>query len=210
MLALFAISCASYTPQTVALLRIQYATVSEVKHNVGIGVSPHLDRARNKEIFDADLKRAGILPLQIVVRNDRQSRITVRKDDFVLRLPRGEEYPPAPSENVASRLESNASVLGWTVAFGAIGFLAASTQTGEADNDRRADLRNKQLQDTTLSFQESARGFLFYLLPEDVNEVRGAKLFARAVDVDTGERIEMTLTLPDLEDLKGSKELDEQ
>jgi hypothetical protein len=192
------------------LLRVQFAAVSEEKQGLTVGVTPHLDVNSNKEIFDADLKLVGILPLQLVVRNNDRKRIAIRKNDFILRLSEGEEYAPAPADSVVARLESNAGVIGWTVAFGVVGFLASSTQKDEADNSRRADFRDKQFTDTNLGFQESARGFLFYLVPDDMNEIKGAKLLGRAIDVSTGERIEMTLSLPDMGEFNVRKESDDR
>ncbi len=197
-LAPFAVSCASYTSHPPTLLRVQYAAVSEEKQGLAMGVTPYLDVNKSKEIFDADVKQVGILPLQLVVRNKHQKRITIRKNDFILKLSGGEEYAPAPTDSVVARLESHAGVIGWTVAFGFYGYIASSAQKDKGDKLRRADFRKKQFTDTNLGFQESARGFLFYFVPDDMKEIKGAKLLGRAVDESTGERIEMTLSLPDM------------
>jgi len=114
---------------------------------------------------------------------------------------------------VVARLESNAGVIGWTVAFGLAGFLLSSTeqhQQQEADNIRRADFRNKEFEDANLGFQESARGFLFYLVPGDLKEIKDAKLFVKALDASTDERIEMTLSLPDMVELNVREWSDER
>ena len=213
LFAYFEASCASYTPQTATLLRLQYAAVSDEKQGLAVGVTPHLDTERNKEVFGADLKQVGILPLQLVVRNNGQKPLVIRKNDFVLRLSGGDEYAPAPAESVVKRLESNANVIGWTVAFGLAGFLLASSeqhQQQEADKNQRADFRIKEFEDANLGFQESARGFLFYLAPDDLKELKDAKLFVKALDASTGERIEMTLSLPDMVELNVREGSDER
>jgi len=89
MLGCFATSCASYTPQPVTLLRVQYAGVSAEKQGFAVGVTSLLDADRSKDIFDVDLKQVGILPLQLVVRNNGQKPLVIRKNDFVLRLSGG-------------------------------------------------------------------------------------------------------------------------
>jgi hypothetical protein len=197
-LALIAISCASYTPQPATLLRIQSATIFAQQRGFAVGVSPYLDPSRNRDIFQADLKQTGILPLQVVVRNSSEQIISVRKNDFLLRLADGNEFSPTSPDIIASRLESSAGVIGWTLAFGLVGFLGSSTQQGEADNARRADLRNKELQDCTLSPQESAQGFLFFLVPGNVTEIQQATLSAKASLWLEGSEIRLSLPLKEL------------
>jgi hypothetical protein len=66
-------SCASYTPQPVTLLRIQAAAFSVEEEGFAVGVTPYLNPEKNKQTFGSDLKQAGILPLQIVVRNNARA-----------------------------------------------------------------------------------------------------------------------------------------
>ena len=198
LLALLTSACASYTPQPATLLRIQSAAVSAEQEDLAVGVSPHLDAERNQSVFQADLKRAGVLPLQIVIRNNGQQTLEVRKNDFILRLADGRELSPTPPDLIASRLEGGAGVVGWTIAFGLAGYIAASTQQGEADNARRADLRKKELQDWILGPKESAQGFLFFLLPGDINGTLQATLSAKAVTRTAGNEIRLSLPLNEL------------
>lgn len=210
LLAYFMASCASYTPQPVTLLRVQSAAVSAEEQGIAAGVTPYLDSERNQQLFNADLKRAGILPLQLVIRNKLRQRVTIKKKDMVLKLSGGHEYSPAPSRSVAARLESNAGVIGWTVAFGIVGYLASESQQQEVNKTRRADLSSKEFSDTTLGYRESARGFVFFLVPDDVKEVRGATLFVEAVDVSTGKRTSLSLSLPAMEEWHAREEPDER
>ncbi len=194
-LAPLAVSCASYTPQPVTLLRIQSAAISKEEQGITVGVTPYLDGDRNEQTFGADLKQAGILPLQVVVRNSGTDPIRLRKGDFVLRLAEDAEYGPASAASVAARLESSAGVVGWTIAFGLVGYLASSTQQQEANNARRGDLRDKSLKDTLLDSQESTQGFLYFLIPEDVNEIKEATLFLKVLEPSTNRRIHLMLPL---------------
>lgn len=193
--AYFTVSCASYTPQLVTLPRIDSAAASAEEQGLAVGVNPYLDPEKSTRVFGADLKQAGILPLQVVVRNRSQQRLTIHKMDFVLRLPEERDYAPASASAVAERLESYASVVGWTVAFGLVGYLLSSSQQQEANAARRADFRSKEFQDASLAPQQSAHGFLFYLITDDVKDIGGAALTAKALDPVAGTRISVVLPL---------------
>jgi hypothetical protein len=195
---LVVVACASYTPQPPTLLRFQSAAVKAEHLGFGVGASPHLDPQRNQEVFQADLKRAGILPLQIVLRNNSPSAITISRQSFRLRYSTGSEQLPASPDEVAARLESSAGVIGWTLAFGLTGFLASSTQQGEVDRARRADLRNKELWDITLKPGDTVQGFLFYLVPANISGDIKATLLVSTVTAPAAQDIRLHLDLPDL------------
>ncbi len=93
------------------------------------------------------------------------------------------EYIPAPITSVASRVESSAGVNGWGIDFGLIGLLDVFSQQEKADSARRADLRNKEFRDTTLAPQEEVHGFLFFLIPVDVQQLKNDALVVRIIDV---------------------------
>jgi hypothetical protein len=172
--------------------------VSRQKQGLKVGVNPYVNSEKSTEVFGADLKEAGILALRVIVANYGQRRLAVRKSDFLLRLPTDREYIPTPVTSVASRLESSAGVIGWTIAFGTIGLLLASGPQEKADSSRRTDLRNKEFRDTTLAPQEEAHGFLFFLIPENVSQLNDAALVVRAIDVADATGIKMKVPLENL------------
>ena len=195
---LMAVSCASYTPQPPTLLRFQSTAVRGEHLGFGVGVSPHLDPQRNQEVFQADLKRAGILPLQIVVRNHSTNAVAISRQSFRLRYADGAEQLPAAPDEVAAQLESSAGVIGWTLAFGLTGFLASSAQQGEAERARRADLRNKELWDVTLKPGDTVQGFVFYLVPTNLSGDIKATLTVSAAMAPAAQEIRLQLDLADL------------
>ena len=198
ILLYFTVSCASYTAKSVAIPAIESAAVSREEQGLRVGVNPYVEAEKSKKIFDADLKQARILALEVLVSNNGLRRLAVRKGDFILRLPAGKEYTPARAADVTTRLESFGGVVGWTIAFGLVGLLASSIAKNSADTARRADFGSKEFQDATLFSGEAAHGFLFYLIPDDVRELRNASLVARAIDdVDTA-RISVEIPLGDL------------
>ncbi|MGQ0549929.1 MAG: hypothetical protein ACT4PY_09730 [Armatimonadota bacterium] len=196
VLAQLTVSCASYTSQLATLPRIASAAAAAEDQGLSVGVNPYLDPEKSARVFGADLKQAGILPLQVIVQNRSAQRLVVRKADFVLRRAEGQEYSPAPASAVAERLESYAGVVGWTIAFGLMGYLLSSSQQREANAARQADFRSKEFQDTPLAPQESAHGFLFYVIPDDVKDMEQATLIAKALDAADGTGMSVMLPLP--------------
>jgi hypothetical protein len=194
----FTSSCASYTAQSVPVLTVESTAFSGEEEGLRVGVTSFSDKEKSMQTFGADLKAVNILALQVAVKNSAPQRLALRKTDFALRLSDGNEHLPAPTTSVATRLESNAGVIGWTVAFGIIGLLASSSQQDKADSARRADLRNKEFQDTTLASQETAHGFLFYLIPDHVRELKNVTLVARGVEVQALRKVTVTVPLLDL------------
>lgn len=201
VLTCLTVSCAPYIPQPATLLRIQTAAVSAEKQGLAIGVTPYLDTERNKQVFGADLKEAGILPLQVVVRNNSECPLTIRKSDFTLGLPGKSDYAPAPVTTVTDQLESyesSAGVVGSTILFGLAGYLLSSTERDKANEARKADLRSKEIQDVSLGPQQSINGFLFFLIPDDVQEIKEAVSAVGILDPSGGKEINLDLRLHDV------------
>ena len=198
ILAYFTVSCASYTAKTVAIPAIESAAVTREEQGLRVGVNPYMEAEKSKKIFDADLTQARILALEVLVSNNGLRRLAVRKSDFILRLPAGKEYTPAHAADVTTRLESFGGVVGWTIAFGLVGLLASSIAKNSADTARRADFGSKEFQDATLFSGEAAHGFLFFLIPDDVRELKNASLVARPIDDADAARISVEIPLGDL------------
>ncbi len=198
ILAYVTVSCASYTAKSLARPAIESSAASREEQGLRVGVTPYVEAEKTKQIFDADLRQARILALEVVVNNNGPRRLTVRKSDFLLRLPAGKEYTPARAEDVATRLESFGGVVGWTLAFGLVGLLASSVAKSKADTARRADFGGKGFQDAALFSGEAAHGFLFFLIPDDVRELRNASLVVKGTDDANAARISVEIPLGDL------------
>ena len=180
-----------------AIPAIESAAVSREEQGLRVGVNPYVEAEKSKKIFDADLKQARILALEVLVRNNGQRRMTVRKSDFTLKLPAGKEHTPARAADVAMGLERSAGV-GWAITTGLHGYLTYSREKEKADTARRADFGSKEFQDATLFSGEAAHGFLFFLIPDDVGELRNASIVARAIDDADAARISVEIPLGDL------------
>ena len=186
-----------YTPKTVPIPAMESAVVSREDQGLLVGVTPYVEAEKTRQIFDADLKKARILALQVLVRNNGQRRMTLRTDDFILHLPAGKAYMRAAAVDAASRLDRSA---GWgrRILLGNPNYQVIRRATERANSDRQADFGMKEFHDVPLHSGETAHGFLFYLIPDDVRELRNASLVVKATDDVPAASISVELPLGDL------------
>ena len=197
--------CASYTGGA-ALVPKQEAMPAWVSAGVlGAGADPHVTKERIKSVFDGDLIEEGVLPIQVLVRNDGERRALIRSSDMTLALPNGNQIGSAGATAVAARFEQGiGDVVGWGIAFGVIGILAASANKDKVRSARLADYRSKELAEVTLGRGESAHGFVFFIPPQGTSDFSEAVLTVHFVDIKDGSREIVRLPLRNLE-FKGTK-----
>ncbi|MBI2161195.1 MAG: hypothetical protein HYU25_12625 [Candidatus Rokubacteria bacterium] len=201
--------CASYTAGA-ALVPKQEAMPAWASAGVlGVGADPYVTKERVKSVFDGDLVEEGVLAIQVLVRNNGERRALVRSSDITLALPGGSQIGSAGATAVAARFEQGVGdVVGWGIAFGVIGMLAASANKDSVRSARLADYRSKELAEAFLGPGESAHGFVFFIPPQGTPAFSEAVLTVHFVDVKDGSREVVRLPLRSLE-FKGTKAKDE-
>lgn len=197
--------CASYTGGA-ALAPKQEAMPAWASAGVlGAGADPYVTKERVKSVFDGDLIEEGVLPIHVLVRNDGERRILVRSSDMTLALSSGNQIGSAGATAVAARFEQGVGdVIGWGIAFGVIGILAASANKDKVRSARLADYRSKELAEVSLGQGESAHGFVFFIPPQGTTDFSEAALTIHFVDIKDGSREVVRLPLRNLE-FKGTK-----
>jgi len=119
-----------------------------------------------------------------------------RTDDFTLQVPAGKGYIPAAAPDAAMRLDGSAGE-SWIYAFGYWGERMRSAQK-QANADRRVDFATKEFRAATLRTGEAAHGFLFYLIPDDIRELRNPSLVVKGTDDLAATSVSVELPLGDL------------
>jgi hypothetical protein len=178
-----AAGCASYTPSTVSVPSIATAPAKITDDGVTVAADPWVQRDRQQSAFDADLADEDVIPVQVVVQNASGRPVWVRASDISLVVPDGRQVPTSSASSVAAKLQSSGRVIGWTVAFGVIGFLASATAEEQARNARVQDYRQKELTEARVEPQGSAHGFVFFILPKGTPPFDRADLVVRFVDL---------------------------
>lgn len=201
--------CASYSPTSAPVPKAVTMPVAKTEGSLVIGADPHVQPDRQKAVFDGDLSEAGILPIQIWLENQGERRLLVRRTDMMLVLPSGQQLSPAGASAASSRMESIGGVVGATIAFGIIGYLAASSAEEKARTARQVDFRNKELRDVAIGKGESTHGFVFFIPLAGTSAFTEAALILRVVDFEEGTSTPVSLPLSGL-DFKGTQESTQQ
>ncbi|MFQ5520114.1 MAG: hypothetical protein ACE5FK_01850 [Candidatus Methylomirabilia bacterium] len=190
--------CASYTPSSAPIPKAEAMPVWTTEGTVALGADPYVQPDRQTAVFDADLNGAGVLPIQVLLRNEGTRQRLIRPSNMSLVLPVGSEISSAGASAVAAKLESTGGVVGASIAFGLIGFLVASSAEDKARAARLADYRGKELQDVTLKKDESAHGFVYFIPPPGTPAFDDATLTVRFVDVEEATSFVVRLRLSGL------------
>src|SRR3990170_2939209 len=187
--------CASYTPSSMPVPKAGGMPVERTEGDVAVGADPYVEEDRQKVVFDGALTDEGVLPVLVHVRNEGRRRLLVRPSTMTLTFRDGSQVSPVGATAVAAKIESSAGVIGWTIAFGLIGFLAASSAEDKARAARLADYRSKELQDVTLAKVEATHGFVYFIPPPGTPSFTEAVLTVKLVDAEDFTGIVVRLPL---------------
>jgi hypothetical protein len=177
-------ACASYKGGALPVPSVGTMLGWRVDGDVGIGADPYAQAERQKLVFDANLAKDGILAVHVLVQNQAGRGLTVRASEMSLTLPDGRHIAAAPSELVAMKVGEEESVLGWTLGFGLIGYLASSRAEEQARTARIDNYRDKQFPEVTLTPQQTAHGMVFFIPPPATPAFDQAVLVVRLLDAE--------------------------
>jgi hypothetical protein len=99
-----------YSGRPVPVPKIETMPVSRTEGPVTIGVDPYIQPERQKEVFDDDLKKAGVLPIYLLIKNNGERPISFRRRsemplaDIALELPDGMQISPIQTDTVLRQL----------------------------------------------------------------------------------------------------------
>lgn len=171
---------------------------------------------RQERMFGTDLTEVAVLPLQVELRNRSNRAIQIATEHFVLMLPGGESVAPAsaaeaawlasPKAGVADYAAGGIGMLGGLA--GPIGALAGrfiamaaggllNWYRGDAQEDLQEDYARQELKTGELAPHQSARGILFFLIPNGTPHFDQATLSFRLRRPDSPEET-VTISLKNL------------
>jgi hypothetical protein len=164
--ALLAVAgCASYEHKAV---NYQAAELNGNGKTVdGVTVSAEAFETKEETVgsFDEDLTEAGIVPVQLAVRNDTAGNVLIERNSIELLDARGQVHRPIPAVVVAEAVEDNA------MAYGLLGFgIFSYASAQEANKERTADYEAKELDEAKILTPASHDGaFVYFKLPKGVD-----------------------------------------
>ncbi len=229
MLLLGLAGCAAsieYTPRPVPdpIEDEMPARVSE--RGVAIGADPYSQPDRQEAFFGLRLGQKGILPIQLLIRNDRDVAILVRPYEMAILLPDGRAVAPVGAEQTVGRAlgapvqfssvgrsavysAPAAGASAGPLAYGAAGgltVLAGIVLLREINTQRELyrqlffDYRAKELHEITLKKGEFRHGFVYFIFPPDMTFPSDITLAIRVIDTEnaTAFVVKVPLTHVDL------------
>jgi hypothetical protein len=150
------------------------------------------------------LREAGILPVQVTVRNETNDDITGRGFDVRLIYSDGKRLVPAFPLAVVSSFEYKAAMSASDPALvGSFLGLPGLFGTMGGSHSKRVDIRKKQasyfeearLKEVTLARGESIQGTLYFVLPSDVTQLDEATLSFWFIDPPAANGVRKTVSL---------------
>ena len=200
--------CASYAPTSAPSPKSSSLPFTVTEGYVTVGADPYTQADRLKACFGGNLNEAGVLPIQVMIRNDGDRKILVRPSDVLLVLPGGGQFCPSGASAAASKMESIGGVVASGIAFGLIGVLVASSAEDKARGARLEDFKRKELQEARLGPGESASGFLYFVPPPGTKAFSQADVVFCPVDMDdaTSSAVKLPLSRLDFKEVKQTEQ----
>lgn len=205
-------ACSSYSAREAPNIG---AAAMPYRHSSGplsLAVDPYSQPSRQLDMFGEDLSKVGVLPVHVAVTNGDERWLRIAPENFKLELPGNEPSAPRPSYEVSTLLAPEIGVadyaaagvgvlggLGGTIGalagrlvsfFGAAALDWSRTSTVDA---REKDYERKAFKAARLGKNQSARGFLYFVLPVGTPDFDQAIL---TLSVLADENATLTLNVP--------------
>lgn len=161
--------CASYEHKPV-----NYQAAQSGGHSVTVGgvtVAGEAFETKGETVgaFDEDLTEEGIVPVQVLVRNETSGNILIQRDTVQLVDATGQVHWPVPAIVVAEAVEDNA------MAYALLGFgIFSYASAQEANKERTADYQAKEIDEAKIVAPGAEHGaFVYFKLPKGVDPNSG-------------------------------------
>jgi hypothetical protein len=205
---LIVFSGCTYSGRPVTVPKIEAMPVWRTEGPVTIGVDPYIQTGRQKEVFDDDLEKAKILPIYLLVKNNGDRPLSLRRRseiplaDITLVHPDEYQISPVPTETVLRMLgrwptsstggghfshESAYLIQLSPLLLPLIPFaIAGGLAEQKATDARITDYLDKEFKDVKLGKDDSTHGFVFFLPPHETLWSLKGKLVLHFVDETDG------------------------
>ena len=209
VVALMLSRCATFEPgmRYQDLTRPRQPDATSVQQGLEVSVEQFASESKAEMAFDADVASYGILPLLVRVENKGSENFTVLRSDIIASLG-GQLLSPIMSNEAAKEAgtrEYAGKALGWTVATGPFFiFLWPATIAGSAAHTQSVNKRivqhfeNLAFNDARLKPNQTAAGFVYFKLPDGVEQIKNLSVEVQPSDDKTGKKLSYKLTVRDI------------
>jgi hypothetical protein len=174
-------STMSYSGRPVPVPKIEAMPVWRTEGPVTVGVDPYVQQDRQREFFDADLRKVSVLPIYLLIKNNGDRPLRLRRADTNLDITLepliGQKTWLMNPEAVLQLLyphtsgrgdsfDISAQDLGGVITLFLLPLIIAGTKGAEsAAAARLADYKEKEFKNVKLNKDESTHGFVFFYRP---------------------------------------------
>ena len=176
--------------------------VSQVLGFVEVGVDPYRETERQAAVFGADLTKAEVLAIQLLLTNRGTHAVVINRADIRLVLADRSEIKPASKTQVVDTVALKAAgifppaagVGTFLVDFALVRGLGGQFVELQDRSNRLRELRNKELKDVMLEKDTSVHGFVYFILPKASQALELATVTVPVVNPD--EEVRYSFSLP--------------
>jgi hypothetical protein len=174
----------SSTVSVIPITEIGDLPAHNTESELAVGADAYYSE-RQKSMFGEDLSRRGLLPIMVSLRNNGVQPLKVVPNSISLKFQDGKEVKAASRDTV---FPYNPSA-GYKIALGAAWLLglgspvlllpfliADEINPNDGKPLMRKECREKEIGEVTLAKGESAQGFVFFHIPQGVQQSIGAHL----------------------------------
>jgi hypothetical protein len=192
--------CASYTPTLVKMDPSGPNVSKAVQGDLTLYVEEYVTPEKSEAAFDTEMAEEGVLPLLILVENNGQQTLEVKRADILVR---GDDVLKGLTPEEAADRASRGAVgkaIGWSMIVPIIAIPIAATasamHTSKVNLKMVADFNVKAFQDGAILPNKDRSGFLFLEIEEGRQDTSGLTLEMTARNVETEEVTMITASVP--------------
>jgi hypothetical protein len=170
--------CATTAPtaSVAPITTVEALPAHKTQAELTVGADPYYSR-RQKSTFGQDMSQAGILPILVYLQNNSAQPITVQPNYISLEFLDGQEVKPIAPLTASEKWGLKAGRYVAAGAFyGVTGVIATKAAHEKAKANIREEYQKKGLREVTLSKGESAQGFVYFYVPQGIQQATGANL----------------------------------
>jgi len=170
--------------------------VHVAEQSLRIGIDPQngpRDVQAGDQYLDVNLKGKRIVALLVEAQKSDDAPLQMMTNEIKLVLPDGTELHPVSSPEAANKGKRSAAliVFPWVVPLiSPLGIVLSAVFRGKANRNMRSDFAQKALpHPCSLSKEQPALGYVYFILPSKAKTLKGAKVLVPVANSSTNERV---------------------
>lgn len=190
--------CASYQTKSLSSVPEHGAAMNEfigASDSVEVRCTPMMDKEMAKSYLGIEPSKVEMVPVLFKVQNNGTSPIKVDISRTALILDGAADGPCLSLDDACNKARrGEGEVIGWGIAFGAVGAMASGNKVAEANRALESDYQKKAFKPTLINAGGKGEGVLFFDVPKDRQQlVRSVRL--SYLDLSTSETREIHIGL---------------